>query len=238
VVEDIGAWMQSLEDRLLSCFGSRLVFLGIQGSYGRGEAHDGSDIDAVVILDHVAPDDLRAYRTLLDTLPYRDRTCGFFSGLRELEHWERSDLFQLVQDTTPIIGDIGFLEDMICPEDVRRAVRIGACNIYHACGHNMVHEKSDEIPRALYKSAIFTVQAVSYLQTGVYRKRRTDLLPVLRQSERAILETACTLDGSHDGVQVNFDELSGDLLCWASDIIEEYSPDESETPMDGGGDNG
>jgi len=73
---------------------------------------------------------------------------------------------------------------------------------------------------------------------GVYRKRRTDLLPVLRQPERAILETARTLDGSHDGAQVNFDELSGDLLCWASDIIEEYSPDESETPMDGGGDNG
>lgn len=166
MVEDIGAWMQSLEDRLLSCFGSRLVFLGIQGSYGRGEAHDGSDIDAVVILDHVAPDDLQAYRTLLDTLPYRDRTFGFFSGFRELEHWERSDLFQLVQDTTPIIGDIGFLEDTICPEDVRRAVRIGACNIYHACGHNMVHEKSSEMLRALYKSAIFTVQAVSYLQTG------------------------------------------------------------------------
>ena len=38
---------------------------------------------------------------------------------------------------------------------VNRAIKIGACNIYHGCVHNMLHEKSEDILRGLYKSASF-----------------------------------------------------------------------------------
>ncbi len=57
----------------------------------------------------------------------------------------------------------------------------------------MAHEKDGELLKALYKSAVFTVQAVSFLQTGTYRKRKIELLPVLQQPEREILETAIVL---------------------------------------------
>ena len=54
---NIDTWIQQYLSKLKSLFGSRLAFVGLQGSYGRGEATDNSDIDVVVILDHAEPED-------------------------------------------------------------------------------------------------------------------------------------------------------------------------------------
>ena len=56
---DIRAWLDQAQASLQAAFGPRLLFLGLQGSYGRGEAQEGSDIDLVVILDEAAPEDWR-----------------------------------------------------------------------------------------------------------------------------------------------------------------------------------
>ena len=77
-------WMEKLVRRLQAAFGARLRFVGLQGSRARGEAAPESDIDAVVILDDVALEDLRAYRALLKTMPEREKVCGFFGGAAEL----------------------------------------------------------------------------------------------------------------------------------------------------------
>lgn len=224
---DIDTWIQQCLSKLKDLFGSRLAFVGLQGSYGRGEETDDSDIDVVVILDHADPEDLKAYGTMLDSLPNREKICGFISGLQKLKNWERSDLFQFYYDTTPIFGSIDFLRELIGREDIQRAVRIGACNLYHMCGHNMVHEKGGELLKALYKSAAFTVQAISYLQTGTYLKRKTELLAVLRQPERKILETAIAMKQQTSLAQDEFDRFSEQLFRWASDLIAEYQPDET-----------
>ena len=63
--------------------------------------------------------------------------------------WEPSDLFQFYYDTTPIKGTLDILLEKIDKQAVKRAIKIGACNIFHACVHNFVHEKSDEILRSL-----------------------------------------------------------------------------------------
>ena len=231
---DIITWMQQYLNKLKHLFGYRLVLVGLQGSYGREEATDSSDIDMVVILDHAEPEDLKAYGIMLDSLPNREKICGFISGLQELKNWERSDLFQFYYDTIPILGSIDFLKELIGKEDVRRSVRIGACNIYHMCGHNMVHEKDREMLKALYKSAVFTVQAISYLQMGTYRKRKTELLPVLQQPEREILETAIVLKQQTDLTQVDFERLSEQLFRWASHLIAEYQPDETKAHIESG----
>jgi predicted nucleotidyltransferase len=219
----IDTWIPEFLASLKALFPSRLIFVGLQGSYGRGEATDKSDIDVVVILDEAKPEDLRAYSKMLDTLPYRDKACGFISGIRELENWERSDLFQFYHDTTPIYGSLDFLPDKIETEDIRRAVRIGACSIYHVCGHNMVHERSCEMLKGLYKSAVFTVQAISYLLTGIYRKRKADLLPLLMPPDRPILETAMALGQGAVFAPRDFDRLSDLLFQWASSVIREYA---------------
>lgn len=231
---DIKTWIKDYLDKLKSLFSSRLLFVGLQGSYGRGEATDGSDIDMVVILNCVSPKDLKMYSSMLDTLPNRKKVCGFISGRKELMNWERSDLFQFYHDTTPVFGSIDFLQPLIGKEDIRRAVRIGACNIYHMCGHNMVHARDGELLKALYKSATFTIQAVAYLQTGTYRKRKKELLPVLRQPEREILESAIALKQQTDLAQAKFDRLSGELFRWTSDLIAEYQLNETRTRTEDG----
>ena len=219
---EIDIWMKTYLEGLKTLFGSRLLFVGLQGSFSRGEATDSSDIDAVVMLDHAAPQDLNAYGVMLDTLPSREKVCGFISGRQELINWERSDLFQFYHDTTPIFGSIDFLLPLIGKEDIRRAVRIGACNIYHTCGHNMVHEKSAEILKALYKSAAFTVQAVYYDQTGTYIKRNAELVSVLQPQEREILQTGIMLRKQPNMAQIEFEKLSELLFNWVAGLIVEY----------------
>ena len=51
---DITAWMKNFLQILNETFANRVWFVGLQGSYGRGEATETSDIDMVVILDELS----------------------------------------------------------------------------------------------------------------------------------------------------------------------------------------
>ena len=77
---DISAWIQWFLQMLNETFANRVWFVGLQGSYGRGEATEASDIDVVVILDELTALDIQKYNTMLDTLPNRALICGFVSG--------------------------------------------------------------------------------------------------------------------------------------------------------------
>ena len=79
---EISHYMAMARDLLEAAFPGRLVCLGLQGSYARGEATGRSDIDLVVILDRVELADVLIYRDILDRLPEREKSCGFFSGRR------------------------------------------------------------------------------------------------------------------------------------------------------------
>ena len=159
---DITAWIDGFSKALNDTFANRVWFVGLQGSYGRGEATDTSDIDVVVILDELSASDIGKYNAMLDTLPHRELTCGFLSGKDELLRWESTDLFQFYYDTTSIKGSLDELLTVIDKAAVDRAIKIGACNVYHGCVHNMLYEKSEDILRGLYKSASFVVQAIAF----------------------------------------------------------------------------
>ena len=204
--------------KLHEVFANRVWFVGLQGSYGRGEATQTSDIDAVVILDELSGMDIRTYHDMLDTLPHRDFICGFLSGKNEILNWEPSDLFQFCNDTTPIKGSLDEVLAVVDESAVDRAIKIGACNIYHGCVHNMLHEKSEDILRGLYKSASFVVQAISFKQTGSYIRHQKDLLEVVSSYERAIVETFLHLK---NGGAVEFNLMSETLFAWAKKWITE-----------------
>ena len=219
---DISTWMQDFLQTLNEAFANRVWFVGLQGSYGRGEATKTSDIDIVVILDELSASDIQTYNTMLDTLPHRELICGFLSGKDELLQWEPSDLFQFYYDTTPIKGSLDELLTVIDDAAVGRAIKIGACNIYHGCVHNMLHEKSEDILRGLYKSASFVVQAIVFRQTGKYIKSQKELLGVVSADERKIVETFLKLK---NGDAVEFDTMSEELFAWAKKLIGEEEHD-------------
>ena len=219
-VIDITAWMQNFLQILNETFANRVWFVGLQGSYGRGEATEASDIDIVVILDELSAMDIQAYKDMLDTLSHRELICGFLSGKKEIMNWEPSDLFQFGHDTTPIKGSLDEVMAVIDESAVDRAIKIGACNIYHGCVHNMLHEKSEDILRDLYKSASFVVQAIAFKQTGNYIRHQKELLKVVSFDERVIIETFLNLK---NGGLVDFNLMSETLFTWSKKRIAENS---------------
>ena len=213
---DITTWMNEFLQKLNDKFENRVWFVGLQGSYGRDDATETSDIDIVVILNQLSVSDIQDYNAMLDTLPHRELICGFVSGRDELLNWEPSDLFQFYYDTTPIKGSLDELLAAIDEAAVGRAIKIGACNIYHGCVHNMLHEKSDDILRGLYKSASFVVQAITFKQTGKYTKHQKELLLLTSPDEQAIVNTFLNLK---NGGSVEFLTMSDTLLAFAKKWI-------------------
>ena len=209
---DTTVWIESFLQALDACFGARVWFVGLQGSYSRGEATETSDIDTVVILDQLDAEDVKAYHAMLDTLPHRELMCGFLSGKEELFNWDAADLFQFYHDTKPIRGSLDALLAVIDDAAVGRAVKLGACNIYHGCVHNMLYDKSEDIVRGLYKAASFVVQAIFFRQTGKYIGRQKDLLEAVSEEEREIVKISMQLK---NGGAVELGWMSETLFAWA-----------------------
>nr|WP_303180165.1 nucleotidyltransferase domain-containing protein [Lachnoclostridium phocaeense] len=213
---EIESWTEHFIQVLRETFGERIWFAGLQGSRGRGEESEGSDIDLVVILDELTTGDIRTYDKMLDGLPDRELVCGFLSGKAELFKWEPSDLFQFYYDTRPIVGSLDELLERIDEEAVRRAVRLGVCNIYHGCIHNMLYDRQEEILKGLYKSASFVVQAICFMETGRYIRKQKNLLDIAGEEEQNIVKTFLELKA---GGKTEFEEMSDRLLLWAQGWI-------------------
>ncbi len=209
----INEFTKAIEDT----FPERIWFVGLQGSYGRGEATETSDIDLVVILDELTADDIKVYNSMLDTLPHRELICGFLSGKNEILNWEPSDLFQFYHDTKPIKGSLDELLALIDESAVDRAIKIGACNIYHGCIHNMLYDKSEDILRGLYKSASFVMQAVCYKQTGSYISTVKEISINVSSENRDIVDNFICLK---NGGKVDFNSMSETLFYWAKNLID------------------
>ena len=213
---NISAWTESFLNALNKTFRSRIWFVGLQGSYARGEETETSDIDMVVILDELTFSDIEAYNSMLDTLEHRELICGFISGKNDILSWEPSDLFQFYYDTVPLKGSLDELLSKIDEESVSRAIKTGACNIYHSCVHNMLYEKSDEILKGLYKSATFVIQANVFSETGRYFRHQKDLLNAASADEKEIIKTFLRLKS---GETADFNKASESLFSWAKSLI-------------------
>ena len=213
---DIKSWLEEFLQKLNETFKSRVWFVGLQGSYGRGEATETSDIDVVVILNELTVSDIQTYNDMLDTLPHRELICGFVSGKDEIMNWEPSDLFQFYNDTTPIKGSLDELLPKIDSVAVDRAIKIGACNIYHGCVHNMLHTKNDDILKGLYKAASFVVQAIVFKQTGNYIKHQNQLLQATLLQEKVVIETFLKYKNCET---VDFNSASEILFEWSKKWI-------------------
>ena len=209
---DITTWVEKFSISVQEAFPDRVWFIGLQGSYGREEATDSSDIDMVVILDKLSIEDIRRYDALINTLPNRELICGFLSGMDELMNWEASDLFQFYHDTRPIKGNLDDLLAQIEENAVNKAIKSGVCNIYHACVHNLLYEKNENILKELYKSASFVVQAIWYKQSGEYVRHKQDLLNKVHDEEKTIISAFLHIRNSE---KIDFELLSNTLFEWS-----------------------
>ena len=202
---DAKAYLDELVDRLRAQFGDRLVYVGLQGSYMRGEATETSDIDPMVVLRDVSAADLRAYRAMVEAMPSPELACGFLCGQAELMHWNALEAFHLLHSTRDVLGELAPLLPAYTRDDVRAYVKLGAGNLYHGAVHRYVHGTPERLRAALpgmAKSAFFLLQDAAWLEKGVFAENRRALLPLLRAEDARLLalDEAASLDDAVDAL--------------------------------------
>ncbi len=215
---EIERWMAGLREKLTERFGPRLLFLGLQGSYGRGEATQDSDIDVVTVLDRVELPDLDAYRAIVRRMPEGEKACGFLCGAAELKSWPRYDLLAVARDTRDVYGTLTELLPSFDQGDVAEAAAIGASGIYHAAVHTYLYADRESWPGFLkeaHKGAFFTLRALHELRTGENVRAKRDLLPLMEGDERALL--AYGLSPTDEPLE----DIFARLLRWSAAVMVE-----------------
>ena len=214
---NINTWMDELLPRLRETFGARLLLLGFQGSYGRGEANEDSDIDVVCILDQVDLRDLDAYRAIVRSMPEGEQACGFLSGAEEMKNWPGYDLYAMVRDTRPVFGGWEGLLPPLTRADLAQGVTIAASGLYHAAVHTYLYSDPAEWPGFLkeaHKGAFFLLRDLHELRTGERVRTKRKLLPLLTREEKDILSYALAPSGEER-------EAFARLIAWTDRVMGE-----------------
>lgn len=188
MVFEIETWLQDFTKKLFDIFGNRLKFIGLQGSYKRGEAKPESDIDIVIILDKLSFEDLNSYKKIVNSMPYSEKVCGFISGEKEIYNWPKFDLFQLLNDTVSLHGNLQDFIPIIKRNDILNSIKINTANLYHQMCHAYLFENKDvEVLYQGYKSAFFILQALYYSRNTEYIGSKKELVQLLEGEDKEIL---------------------------------------------------
>ena len=213
---NIDEWLNIILDKLKYTFKERLIFAGLQGSYSRGEATDKSDIDLVIILDELDFDDLKQYRKIIDSMPDKEKACGFISGKKELKEWSKTDLFQFFYDTKPLIGNLFDITEPPSIIDIKTSIKTGLENIYHGASHSYLHSdnhKEDLIN--LYKMTFFILQAKYFIKTDTYVKTKLELAQKLTGIDKEMLDICINKDDILNKNTKEIEKLYEKLIEWS-----------------------
>ena len=218
---DVEEYVRELIGRLRRKFADRLIYVGLQGSYRRGEANDGSDIDIMVTLDRLSVEDLDEYRKIISAMPCADRSCGFISGREELRNWPPYEICQLLHETRDCYGELRPLLPAFEREDIESYVGISVGNLYHMLCHSRIHGKPEDAAatlRGLYKAVFYILQNACYLESDLWMMTRAELLEMLRGLDREVLEMAQTVKSAPE---YDVEKAYALLFAWCRQFFQE-----------------
>lgn len=213
---NIQAYLQALITALRRAYGERLVYVGLQGSYLRGEAGEDSDVDVMTVIEALSPSDLRRYRALLETLGIHNKACGILCGRDELRHWNRLELCHLLHTTRDCFGVLSELLPPFTAADTREFIRLSLNNLYHEICHRYVFENDPDGLRRSYRQVFFILQNLCFLETGVFCATGEELLEQARGADRALLLTAADYKR---GAAVDGEAAFAELFGWLQETI-------------------
>ncbi|MBR0081509.1 MAG: nucleotidyltransferase domain-containing protein [Clostridia bacterium] len=205
---------QYLNDLILNCrsvFGDRLLYLGLQGSYLRGENHENSDIDVMVILDRFSVRDMDAYRDVLKKIGFFEKSCGFICGKEEMKRWTPLEVCQLRHTTKDLLGVLTDYLPHATREDEISYVKLSLGNLYHELCHRYIHadrEKNTAKFRRTCKSVFYLIQNLHFLESGRFILTKKELKEAVSADDRRVLELAELPDG------FDFDQAFSFLFTW------------------------
>ena len=208
---DLDRYLHDLISNCRTVFGDRLLYVGLQGSYLRGEAHENSDIDVMVILDRLSVQDMDRYREILKRIGFYERSCGFICGRDELFRWNPLEVCQLRHTTKDLYGTLADYLPSAKWEDEVNYVKLSLGNLYHELCHRYIHadrERNVAAFRGTCKAVFFLMQNLHYLESSRFIITKKELMAAASEEDRRVLELAELPDG------FDFDQAISILFAW------------------------
>ena len=208
---DLDGYLSDLISKCRTTFGDRLLYVGLQGSYLRGEAHESSDIDVMVILDRFSVQDMEQYREILKTIGFYERSCGFICGRDELLRWNPLEVCQLRHTTEDLLGVLTDYLPSATRENEVNYVKLSLGNLYHELCHRYIHrdrERNIAAFRGTCKAVFFLMQNLHYLESDRFILTKKELKEAVSEEDQRVLELAELPDG------FDFDQAFSALFAW------------------------
>lgn len=208
-----------LDDLIEACklkFGDRLIYVGLQGSYLRGEEQENSDIDIMIVIERFSVADMDEYRAILKDIGYFEKSCGFICGKDELTRWNPLEVCQLLSTTKDLYGSLKELLPPATRQDEINYVKLSLGNVYHEICHRYIHadrEKNIAKFRATCKYLFFLIQNLHYIESGKFVATKKELKEQVSKVDREILDFA-ELDDNFD-----FDRSFSALFKWCQNAF-------------------
>ena len=216
---DIEKYISEAVDALTGRFGDRLVYVGLQGSYLRGEATEDSDIDIMTVIDDLDISDLAAYRKIIRSMPYADKSCGFICSCEDLKHWNPLEIHHLLNSTADRYGQLRLLVPSYSPEDTRNFIKMSINNMYHELCHRYIHGDPENTVAALpgiYKGVFYILQNKHYLTEGIFVGTKAELLKYLKGLDYEVMRRCVDLSG---GQRFSHEENFKLLFTWCQETL-------------------
>lgn len=216
---DIQKYICQLIDLLKMEFGARLLYVGLQGSHLRGEAHENSDIDIMVIIDELGVADLAAYRSIIQSMDHFELSCGFICSREDLAHWNPLEIWNLANGTKDYHGSLRDFIPTYTEQDLRNFVKLSVNNLYHGICHHYIHADCNKDIAELsgaYKGVFFILQSLHYLALGEAVGTKKELLLRLDGKNHAVLKRSMELN---QGIAHDFDSSFELLFTWCQEIL-------------------
>ncbi len=212
----LDAYLKGLMAECLSAFGSRLLYMGLQGSYLRGEARENSDIDVMMVLEDLSVQDMDVYRDILGRTGYSEKACGFICGRDEMERWNPQEVFQLLHTTRDLYGTLAELLPEATRQNEIDYVKISLGNLYHELCHRYIHSDRDKNIRSFRgscKGLFFLIQNLHFLESGIFAVTKARLKEQVSEADRTMLEMADLPDG------YDFDKAFAQVFAWCREAF-------------------
>ena len=218
---DIEDYTKRLTEELKMKFGKRLLYVGLQGSYLRGEATPESDIDIMLVLDEIHSKDLNVYRQILEELGEYNRACGFVCGRNELLNWFPEEICHVLHTTSDIYGKISDIVPNYSKKDVADYIKMSVGNLYHMLCHRRIHsemEKNVNILPLAKRDIFFILQNLYYLEDNTFIEKKTEVTSIVKGSDLQVWDCF-----SENVTYENIDQKLDLLLDWCKDVLKRTS---------------
>lgn len=200
-------------------FGDRLLYVGLQGSYLREEATENSDIDIMVIINRLTVQDLDSYREIITQMEHYEKSCGFICGMNEFSNWNPLELCHVLYSTKDYYGKLSLLMPEYSEVDIMNFIKVSLGNMYHEMCHRYLHadkmKNYQKLPMT-YKNVFFILQNIYYLKTGVFCLTKKELLCMLDETDKEIMELSL---GISSNAVYDFDQAFEKLFLWCQKTL-------------------